>query len=266
VLKQPLDLFHLDAHSDMGRPESFRRSLYAPTDDDLEYHRDFANSELNNGSFIVPAVLAGLVKDVYFIYPEWRKYKPSRKRFSVASVFGEGKLIVHGKRTAEKMGDKLSKALPDLVNYEYSELPIANIPQNRRVILDIDLDYFACRDSIRNAFYYELAITAEQYHNREKLLSDMTLQFAGLSFEFKERSGGYAVRVRPRPTKEQAYLPTQTEISSQIFLLVNLLKEKKIQPAVVTIARSCISGYCPVEYVDSIETELIERLSLLLAS
>jgi hypothetical protein len=247
----------------MGSPESFRRSLYAPTDDDIAYHRDFSDTELSNGNFIVPAVLVGLVKNVYFIYPEWRKYKPDHKRLYVASVFGEGKHIRYGKGIAENMGDKMSKVLPDLVSYGFTQIPTAHIPENRRVILDIDLDYFACRDSIRNAFHYELAITAEQYHNRENLLSDVTLPFVGFSFEFLERNGEYAVRIRPKPAKEQAYLPSPEEIRMEICALIDNLQAKNTQPAVVTIARSCISGYCPIEYVDLIETELIEQLATL---
>lgn len=36
---------------------------------------------------------------------------------------------------------------------------VDRMPKNRKVILDIDLDYFACRDSILNQMSYELEIT-----------------------------------------------------------------------------------------------------------
>jgi hypothetical protein len=268
-LNEPLDLFHVDAHDDMGRPGTFRSSLYAPSDSpdgNAEYYRDFANTELHNGNFIIPAVLGGLVRNVYFIYPKWRKFKPGRKRFNVSSVFGEGKIMKYGMKAEENMEGRMHKALPDFTSYSYCMRDIDGIPRNRRVILDIDLDYFACRDSIQNQFRYELAITAEQYRNRDALLSDKTLAFAGLSFEFLERDGGYAVQVAPALGKDVAHLPAKDEVTAEIGALVDALRARKIRPVVVTIARSCISGYCPADYVSMIERELTRKLEPFLAA
>jgi hypothetical protein len=259
----PLDLFHVDAHNDMGRPESFRKSLYVPTSTgagSLEYYRDFAATELDNGNFIIPAVLAGLVHNVYFIYPKWRKFRPQRKRFNVSSVFGEGKVLKYGMKATDNSEAKLQKALPDMKSYRYSMLGVDRIPGNRRVILDIDLDYFACRDSILNQYRYKIGITAEQYREREAFLSDETLAFAGLRFDFSEEDGGYFVHVSHKPQKEVSHLPPEEEIVSEIRLLTDTLRSRRIRPAVVTIARSCVSGYCPGDYVSMIEEELIRQL------
>jgi hypothetical protein len=38
------------------------------------------------------------------------------------------------------------------------------------------------------------------------------------------------------------------------------MQSNRIKPQVITIARSNISGYCPVEYVEGIEKELIGKL------
>ncbi len=260
---EPYDLFHIDAHDDMGRPESFRKSLYFPEDSlvrNPEYYRDFAATELDHGNFIIPAVLGRLVRNVYFIYPKWRKFKPQRKRYNVSSVFGEGKILKYGMKAVDKTDKRFLNALPDLVFYSYSMLDMNKIPCNKKVILDIDLDYFACRDSILNHFRYALAITPEQYRNRDAWLSDKTLAFAGLSFEFSEKNGQYFVHVAHKKGKEISHMPAMDEIVSEISAMIDILHSKKIRPMVVTIARSCISGYCPRDYMDEIEKELTRKL------
>jgi hypothetical protein len=260
----PLDLFHVDAHDDMGRPGAFRKSLYPPGEssaDSLEYVRDFAATELHNGNFIIPAVLAGLVQNVYFVYPKWRKFKPQRKRFNVSSVFGEGKVLKYGMKPMDNQETKLQKALPDMKSYRFSMLDIDKVPGNRTVILDIDLDYFACRDSILNQFRYKLGITAEQYRACDAFLSDKTLAFAGLQFDFSEENGNYFVQVAHKPQKDASHLPSKEEVVSEIRLLTETLRSKRIRPAVVTVARSCVSGYCPGDYVSMVEEELMRQLA-----
>jgi len=266
-ITEALDLFHIDAHDDMGRPSSFRDSIYYRNDlsnGHLEYYKNFATNELHNGSFIVPAVLAELVKNVYFIYPKWRKFKPRRKRYNVSSVFGEGKILKYGMKAADNMEEKLHKALPDIKYYNFSTTEIDRIPQKRKVILDIDLDYFACRDSILNHYHYELEITAQQFQEKEKFLKNRTIAFAGLDFNFLEKNNKYFVRVAHKKGKDLSYLPPKEEITLEISTLINTLKGKKIRPVVVTIARSCISGYCPNDYVETIETELKQKLKYFL--
>lgn len=262
-----LDLFHIDAHADMGGPQSFRTSLYHQGDlsnDPLTYYRDFAAKELGNGSFIIPAVLVGLVRNVYFVYPKWRHYKPRRRKCNVASVFGEGKRLKYNVKAAEKMQATLDKALPDTKNFNFSTGDIDRIPKKRNIILDIDLDYFACRDSILNQYCYELEITAEQFREKERFLEDRTIAFARLHFDFLKKNDRYFVRIAHQKERDTAYLPSKVEIVSEIDMLMGALKSKQINPAVVTIARSCISGYCPQEYVEWIEAELVQQLKSLL--
>ena len=47
--------------------------------------------------------------------------------------------------------------------------------------------------------------------------------------------------------------------------MVTTLQERNTKPAVVTIARSHISGFCPKDYADFVETELTQRLKTWLA-
>ena len=262
-LDAPLDLLHVDAHADMGQPSSFAKSLYAPDGSrgDVEYYREFARTELDIGAFILPAILSGLIRNVYFAFPAWRNYTAQRRRANVYSVFGEGKIVRHNLKIGKTSNPRgLRKAFPDLTGFNYVRLPLDRIPRNRKVLLDIDLDFFACRDSILNQFAYKLEITADQFRAREAFLQDRTLPFSEITFDFTEENGRLFVRVSRRKGEEISHLPPKGAIIAEIERLVNTLVAKKIKPAVVTVCRSCFSGHTPPEYAGFIEAELKRAL------
>jgi hypothetical protein len=267
-LNEPLDLFHIDAHDDMRRGDVFKRSLYFPNDLQQDgyanYYQDFAKNELHISNFILPAVLNGLIKNVYFIYPKWRNFKPRRKKINISSAFGEGKILKIGINIGKNTDPRVLKAYPDLRYFNYSMRAIERIPKNRKVILDIDLDYFACVDSISNRMSYELEITEEQFLKKEIFLRDRTLPFSGLEFSFSEKNGKYHIKVAHKKVKDISYLPPEEEVESEIDTLVNTLQTKKIRPVVITICRSFISGFCPEDYYEFIETKLKGKLQILL--
>jgi hypothetical protein len=264
---EPVDLFHVDAHDDMFAAERFRRSLYfrGPAGDGyLKYYENFARTELNIGNFILPAILNGLVKNVYFIYPRWRHFRRGRERGSVGSAFGEGRVLKCGIRAGKDTDPKVFKAWPDLKVFHYTKVDIDHIPRNRRVILDIDFDYFACVDSIYNHLNFELEITRDQFLRKDLILKDKTLPFSRLDFHFAERKGRCYATVSPRKEQERSYLPSKEEIESEILHLMKAMKAANTKPAAVTISRSCVSGYCPRNYQAFIEEQLKKRLPVLL--
>jgi len=221
-INEPLDLFHIDAHSDMMKTDCIQSSIYFPEDSQvgyLEYYKNIAKNEFNIGNFIIPAILNGLIKNVYFIFPKWMECKPKRKKYNISSMFGEGKIFKHCLTINKNTNPKLFQVLPDFKQYNFSFLPIDRLPKARKVILDIDLDYFACSDS----------------HNTNK-------------------KGEH---------ESKSYLPSKLEIVSEIDRLITTLKIKKIRPLVVTISRSCVSGFCPKDYAEFIEPELLQRMQLL---
>jgi len=165
-LNEPLDLFHIDAHSDMDRKSKLRRSIYHSNhqgDKYLEHYEDISKNELGISNFILPAVLNGIIRNIYFIFPKWRGFKSGRKRINISSAFGEGKVLKFDLKIEKDTDPKVYKAFPDLTFVNYSMLEIDRIPKNRKAILDFDLDYFACNDSILNHMTYELEITRDQF-------------------------------------------------------------------------------------------------------
>ena len=74
----------------------------------------------------------------------------------------------------------------------------------------------------------------------------------------------YYAKISHKKQKDVSYLPTKKEIEAEINTLVNTLENKKIKPAVVTICRSCTSGYCPDDYYKFIEADLMQKLQVLL--
>lgn len=265
-ISEPLDLFHIDAHSDIEQADSFRKSIYFfenQPDNYLSYYKDFAGSELDIANFIRPAVLSGIIKDIYFISPQWRKVKDRRKRLNICSVFGEGKRLKYGLEINSRTDSKVFKAYPDLKWFNYYIRRLDKIPKNRKVILDIDLDYFACIDSTSNLMHYELEITKDQFDHKDALLSDRRLPFSGFDFVFMQRNNKCYVKISHKKVKDIAHLPPKEEIESEINKLVEALKIKKIRPVAITICRSCYSGYCPEDYQPFIEAELKKKLETL---
>jgi len=267
-INKPLDLFHIDAHSDMGKPRIFKKSLYPARNsarDYLKYYQDFSRKELDLGNFIFPAVLSGLVKDIHFIYPRWRKIRPWQERGNLGSLFGEGRILRYDVKNKPNANPELIKgALPDLKYYRYYAQTIDKIPRSRQVILDIDLDYFAARDTVLNRLGYELEITREQFFNRKEILKDKTLPISRLDFIFQRKGKKYYVRIAHKKVEDRAYLPCRKEIQKEIDYLLSQLKRKNTKPALITLCKSSISGYCPDTYREFIENKVKAGLSSLL--
>ncbi len=256
-----LDVVHIDAHTDLAMAASLGVSLYPPaglSPEEEEAHvRSLAFSHLDFANWIRPAVLARLVRNVFIVFPRWRKpARPRRQHTSIASAFGEGLVLKHG--LVESAATKL--AFPDLVRFRYEHRSPEALPRGRRVVLDLDLDYFACRDSIKNELSLELEISAEQYANRARLLEDRRLPFMQLRLEVVERGGKYVAIVRPLEEPEEAHLPSMAEIDGEIAWLFGHLRARALRPALVTVCRSCWSGCCPAGYVAEVEARVLAAL------
>jgi hypothetical protein len=270
-INEPLDLFHVDAHSDMMQADVIQTSIYFPNDSPvgyLEYYHNLAKNEFNIGNFIIPAILNGLIKNVYFIFPKWKNYQEKRQKNNISSMLGAGKIFKHCLTINKHTGPTLLQALPDFKHYHYFFLPLERVPKARKVILDIDLDYFACRDSGPPAEIFTLEITQEQFRQQGEFLRDEALKAAGLDVHFLEREGRFYALIAPKAREDAAksHLPSKPEIIFEIDRLIRTLQAKKIRLSAVTICRSCSSGFCPPDYGAFIEAELLPRLLFFLGN
>lgn len=259
---QPLDLFHIDAHYDLAVAGPLKRSLYIQKKQRgsfSRYYKNLTDKELGIDSFILPAILCNLVKNIYFVPPVWAGYPVGTLRGSVASLFGEGKTI-KCQMGNKKNNDVLKKIYPDKKNFFCSTVRFEKLPKKKRVILDIDLDYFACVETIQNHLSYELEITKQQFFSKKQFLQDKKTRNSNLSFVFVKREGKYFVQISHSKVKEKACLPSKQEIEKRINEIVQILVQHKIKPIVTTICTSGVSGYCPPGYGKYITPILINKL------
>ncbi len=263
-LNTPLDIYHVDAHSDMANLQKLRCSLYCDKKNPAEtlaHYRHIAYQEMNIANFLIPAVLNNIVKSIYFVFPAWRQYKRRIKKANVATAFGDGHVFKHDIKMKASEKAKIMFAYPDLKEYRYIRTDIERVPSNRKVILDIDLDYFACTDSITNRMSYELAITRDQYLNRDQFVRDnASLQYSDLRIDFRKRKTKYTATIRFEKEENQDHLPSKSEIKREVNRLVDILAGKNVKPVIITICRSNISGYCPPQYFQMIEDYLLQQL------
>lgn len=78
-------------------------------------------------------------------------------------------------------------------------------------------------------------------------------------------SSGLAIDGQGEKVKELSHLPSNAEIEFEISKIVDTLKTKGIEPKVVTICRSCNSGFCPQDSYQYIETKFREALTAYLS-
>lgn len=263
VLPAPLDLIHVDAHDDLARPSGFKRSLYwdgLPGPGGLEYYRAFCRDELSISTFIWPAVLAGILRNVYFVYPPWKPHPARRKVCRIASAFGEGKVLKYNPRVPRAAPPSVRKAFPDMRRFSCTTIPPAELPARRAVILDVDLDFFACDEAPFTRFSHRLEITRAQYEDRASF-DDRGNPFPRpVVFAFFEEAGRCYVRVSGRPAQGKLHVPPPETLAAEIDGLLETLAAKRIRPAMVTISRSCVSGFCPRDQVPFIERRLLDGL------
>ena len=133
-------LFHVDFHSDMGTPR-FNKSLREINSDAVEL-RKFTYKELNIATFIVPACYLGIFNQVFWIKPKNDKPSYTQQERYVRSYNQSGKRLISGKvQDLPKDKDIID---PERKTFDYFLSTVEQLPCNKEVVLDIDLDYFSC--------------------------------------------------------------------------------------------------------------------------
>jgi hypothetical protein len=254
-------LFHVDEHSDMGAPR-FNKSI-----NNLKGRtnnvKKFTHEELSISGFITPAIYNKIINRVYWIRQNHKKYRIRPIKMFVRSYNNDGKKLIKGLvSTIGKSKINLISEETDIKYFYYHSMKIDQIPNNKRVILDIDLDYFSCIGNPNEIEETYIEITKSEYDafycNRYHKTN--YLNFYKLSAEKINDRYFYIINYFNEVHPSITYVK-EDEILNRINNFVKYLSEKKVKPLLIDICRSRYSGFTPKEQWEFIERNLLYKIS-----
>lgn len=251
ISPQDNTLLHVDEHSDMNTPR-FNQSILTTTD-----LTRFTYSELNIASFIIPACYLGIFNKIYWIRQTHTQSRYSSRKMYVRSYNQNGKFLISGKAASCKDVVDEDKKL-----FDYYLRSIYQMPTSSKVVLDIDLDFFSCtgNPNLLDEIYVE--ITESEF---ESFISNKynRLNYCNIGrIESIKKDGKfyYVINNYNEVYPESCKVSVQ-EIGKRIDEFIAILRQKKINPAIICICRSRHSGYTPDEQWAFIESTLTSKLN-----
>ena len=253
-------LLHVDSHEDMVSPKL--NSSIDALEDDLKQIYAYGYQELGIASFLIPAIYRGIINNYTFL-GRYDGYSGQRSNKYVAAYKSEGKFFKTG-----EVNTLLRLQLQSEENqwgkyqfYSYQEIGLTSkFATSQPLILDIDLDYFSCDNSLSSA-QSEIEITEEAYwafiNNKYHPLRIMPV--AALSV--KKEAGRYYLRYSDWQEVADFKKVSFAVIDQRINRFINFLKQNDLRPRLIDICRSRLSGYTPIDQWQYIENKLIEALS-----
>jgi len=248
-------LFHVDEHSDMGTPR-FNTSIHE-LNGDLNVIKDFTYKELNIASFIMPALYENIFNQIHWIRQKHRKPEVRHEEMYIRSYNQSGKRLMSGKIDAlkETVPD------PDRKKFDYYLRTIEQIPDEKNIILDIDLDYFSCSGNPNELQETYIEITKDEYQNFTQKKYHR-LNYLGIGkIEASQKNGkfyyiiNYYNEIYPNDSKV-----SNDEIIHRIKTFSMVLQQKGCSPLLINICRSRNSGYTPSDQWKFIEDNLMKAL------
>ncbi len=226
-------LLHVDHHADLAIPYC-RRSLHEiPTD--LAGAWSFTYDELTIESFLYAAFYAGFFDEMTWIghgEPFARiarhVYRPAAKPHT---------LIVCQDALRATLADRRAKRL-----YLSGQAIVTALPSAAWTALDIDLDFFSC-DPLPGTIRAE--VTKDEYERyRSDPYHPMRLH-SGCRVVTQEEAGRYYLVESSHDGENLSCRRSEEQILGLIAALVTSLTNSAMQPKVVTVCRSHLSGYTP---------------------
>jgi hypothetical protein len=253
-------LLHVDAHADMTATPYTRPipELSAP----LSAVREFTFGQLTIDSFILPAVYQKLFYEICWLGPEGAAAKRvglplNEKKYFYARTFREqGRTLIVNEDPFRGFSDKpWQDRVPFCFHRMSQDLPFA--PEGT-VILDIDMDYFACSRLLDTSL--RLEITASEFHRCSTEKYTRLLHYRHV---LEERDGRFYIRFTPRSDILDSHKETisQENILSSVHRFIEYLRKNGLQPAFITLCRSRHSGFTPEGAWRLIEESLLDGLS-----
>jgi hypothetical protein len=253
-------LLHVDEHSDMAVPH-FNYSIKL-IKDNLQKIYDFTYNELTIANFIVPAIYQGMYSQLYWLYQSNNEGRGTQKQILVCSHNGEGKTL------SIKLNCNVGTLAffnPDVKNVLFNSIKTHDeFPESKSVVLDIDLDYFSCNPS---SYYYKgkLEVTKAQYDSFNRNKHHFLRLYFGSNINSQAKDGKYCILFNSLHY-EGIYNNlkiSKEEIVRRIDLFIEFLIKNNVEPQLIDICRSRLSGFTHEDQWKFIEEKLIEKLRTL---
>ncbi|MFZ7101725.1 MAG: UPF0489 family protein [Peptococcaceae bacterium] len=255
-------LLHVDSHEDL-----VTACLAASVDElaeELAGIYEYGYRELGIASFIMPAIYRGIINNYTFLSRYDNHTGPRISKY-IASYDGEGKFFKTGDvnnllrvqlQSAASRWDKHSF-------YTYQEIGLQGRFTSRQpVILDIDLDYFSCDNSL-SAVEKKIEITPEAYLEfKNNKYHPFRIMPAAALAAVREGNRYYLYYNEWQEMADFKKVSLKV-IDKRINGLMDFLKNNRIKPSLIDICRSRFSGYTPRDQWQYIENKLLEGLSRL---
>jgi hypothetical protein len=252
-------LLHVDAHIDMATPR-LKTSIFN-VENNFNQTVDLAYNELCINSYIVPAIYLGLFDRIHWLNGSSKEERLSRKRI-VRTFNNEGKkfIIYNPNKYPIKYNGIYKKFV--LTEDSINSLKIIN---HENIILNLNLNYFAC---VREPEEYKvnyIEITKNEYNQFKNNLNYHPLRYAllGNRIEAVKENDKYYYIINDH---DEIYSSTNKSdkdiISKEIKQLISKLAALRAKFKLISITRSTKSGYTPDDIVDFIEKEVLDALKI----
>lgn len=255
-------LLHVDAHEDMGISR-FNASV-DELEDDLQKIYTYGCQELGIASFIIPAIYRGIINNYTFL-GRYDAYCGKKQNRFAASWQSRGKYFETGevKPFLRKYLESGENKWGQYQFYSCQEIGLAGrFTTSQPLILDIDLDYFSCDNSLSSA-KSKIEITKEAYldftNNRYHPLRIMP----AAAFSVGKEDEQYYLYYTERQEEQDLKKVSTDTIDKRIDRFIDFLRNNNLKPGLIDICRSRFSGYTPADQWKYIEDKLLEGLSRL---
>ena len=253
-------LLHVDEHSDLVFP--LLNTSLKSVNHNLKQLYDFTYSELSIASFIYPAIYQGMFSGVYWLRQQHDNISRVQKKMHIYSHQGKGKRLM-----LKSKADFSELFNPDYKSFTMTYMTVQDSlssqeveKSNKSVILDIDIDYFSCDNA--SGAYFEVEITQDAYDDYVNNFYNKIRLSLGGNTSVKYMDGKYYFcSIQPDELLAEKLKVSEDTIVERIDALIDFLNVNEIQPKLIDVCRSRLSGYTPNDQWEFIENTLVEKLS-----
>lgn len=252
-------LLHVDSHDDLVAAKL--NSSVDELEDDLSRIYEYGYKEFGIATFIIPSIYRGIINNYTFMCRYDNHWGKKINKY-IASHESKGNFFKVG-----EVNSFLRLQLESDENrwggyqfFSYQEIGLGSqFASSQPLILDIDLDYFSCDNSLSSADT-KIEITAEAYQ-----------EFKNNKYHPFRIMPAAALSVRQEGTRyylhydEWQEIPDLKKVSGdlidkRIARFIDFLDRNALRPALIDICRSRFSGYTPEDQWLYIENKLMDGL------